>query len=201
MALIDLHEKCPLQNQIFQSSKNQEDQCSSTTSLYGLGCCLSGLAYMCFEQSLVLLLAWRQTDKLIPDEPMATPMSYAIREQGSISQTIFFIVIEIRWKFIFCSNPIGRKVIDKKFCTWHDSCAVVTCAKFCSDMVTYNRVTLKYIFDGIWIVYRSWNGPQSRKMKLGYRSRAGTWRTIIHKTKDAILRQYLACVCSAKIYE
>ena len=45
---------------------------------------------MCFEQSLVLLLAWRQTDKLIPDEPMATPMSYAIREQGSISQTIFF---------------------------------------------------------------------------------------------------------------
>ena len=52
--------------------------------------------------------------------------------------------------------------ISWKCCTWHDSCAVVACAKFCSDMVYYNWVKLKPIFNQIWITMGnlSWNGPQ-----------------------------------------
>ena len=30
-----------------------------------------------------------------------------------------------------------------KFCAWHDSCAVVACAKFCSEMIPYYGVTSK----------------------------------------------------------
>ena len=33
-----------------------------------------------------------------------------------------------------------------RFCTWYDSCAVVACAKFCSDMMSYYGVTLKPYF-------------------------------------------------------
>ena len=38
-----------------------------------------------------------------------------------------------------------------KFCTWHDSCAVMICAKFCSDMVFCNGFTPKPVFCRSWI--------------------------------------------------
>ena len=65
-------------------------------------------------------------------------------------------------KISFCSYSCCSEVITMKFCTWHDSCAVVACAKFYSDMIPYNGVTLKPIFpsnlsyDG---KSHSWNGP------------------------------------------
>ena len=34
-------------------------------------------------------------------------------------------------------------MIDKKFCTWHDSCAVVACANCLSDMTLYNGIIPK----------------------------------------------------------
>ena len=42
----------------------------------------------------------------------------------------------------FCSHPSCSEVITIKFCTRHDSCAVMPCAKFCSDMMPNNGVTL-----------------------------------------------------------
>ena len=36
-----------------------------------------------------------------------------------------------------------------KLCTWHDSCAVVACEKFCNDIIPCNGVTLKPIFHRI----------------------------------------------------
>ena len=39
-----------------------------------------------------------------------------------------------------------------KLCKKHDSCAVVTCAKFCIYMIPYNGVTLTQIFHQIWIM-------------------------------------------------
>ena len=38
-----------------------------------------------------------------------------------------------------------------KLCTWHDSCTVISCAKFCRDFIPYNGVTSKLIFHGIWV--------------------------------------------------
>ena len=50
-----------------------------------------------------------------------------------------------------------------KFCTWHDSCAVVACAKFCSDMILYNGFTLKPISIEFELRWKNppWNGPRA----------------------------------------
>ena len=63
----------------------------------------------------------------------------------------------------FCSHPSCSEMIAMEFCTWQDSCAVMACAKFCSDVIPYNRVTLKQIFYRIWITIwknGSWNEYQ-----------------------------------------
>ena len=49
----------------------------------------------------------------------------------------------------FCSHPSYNQVIAMKFYTWHDSCAVVACAKFCSDIVPYSGVTLRLILSNL----------------------------------------------------
>ena len=51
-----------------------------------------------------------------------------------------------------CAHPSCVEVIATKFCTWHDSWAVVPCAKFNSDILPYNEVTVKIIFHQIWIM-------------------------------------------------
>ena len=52
----------------------------------------------------------------------------------------------------FCSHPNTNKVIATIFGTWHDSWAVVACAKFCCDMVISNWKRAKWNFHRIWIV-------------------------------------------------
>ena len=41
----------------------------------------------------------------------------------------------------FCSHPSCIGVIATQFCTWHESCAIVACVKFCSDMIPYTGFT------------------------------------------------------------
>ena len=62
------------------------------------------------------------------------------------------------------SHPNSDTEIATIFCTWHDSSAVVPCAKHCSDMITRNRVTRKQIFPQIWIRMKilEYNGPQQQ---------------------------------------
>ena len=45
-------------------------------------------------------------------------------------------------EFSFCNHPGENIVIAMTFCTWYDRCAVVACAKFCSDMIAYHGVKL-----------------------------------------------------------
>ena len=52
----------------------------------------------------------------------------------------------------FCSHPNNDIVIATIFGTWHDSWAVVACAKFCRDMITSNWIKAKWNFHRIWIV-------------------------------------------------
>ena len=52
----------------------------------------------------------------------------------------------------FCSHPNNNIVIATIFGTWHDSWAVVVCAKFCRDMITSNWIKAKWNFHRIWIV-------------------------------------------------
>ena len=38
-----------------------------------------------------------------------------------------------------------------KFCTWHNSCAIVACAKICCDLMARNGITTRLISHLIWI--------------------------------------------------
>ena len=51
----------------------------------------------------------------------------------------------------FHSHLESNRVIATKFCTWHDSCAVVACAKMCSDLMASNGITARRSFHRIWI--------------------------------------------------
>ena len=74
-----------------------------------------------------------------------------------ITQTFFSIVIQIWWK----TCHFGRQIVTK-FCTCHDSTAVLACAKFCNDYVVKIKARAKWTFHWILIVMekilRSWNG-------------------------------------------
>ena len=45
---------------------------------------------------------------------------------------VSFVITKTHRKFI-CSNPISGNHITTTVCTWHESCAVVSCANMCSD--------------------------------------------------------------------
>ena len=51
----------------------------------------------------------------------------------------------------FCSHPSCSTVITMIFCALYDSCIVMACVKFCSNMIDYNGVIQKPIFHQIWI--------------------------------------------------
>ena len=51
-----------------------------------------------------------------------------------------------------CCNSVAGHQIATKFCTCHDSTAVVPCTKFCSDHCIRIEMTVKRNFHRIWIV-------------------------------------------------
>ena len=55
-------------------------------------------------------------------------------------------------KTSFCSHSYSDNVITVKFCACHDSCAVMACAKICSDTVAVNGIAVKWNFHHIWIM-------------------------------------------------
>ena len=48
-------------------------------------------------------------------------------------------------EILFYPHPSYNEMISMKFYTWHDSCAVMACVKFCSDMMNYDEVTVNPI--------------------------------------------------------
>ena len=46
-----------------------------------------------------------------------------------------------------CSHLDSNTVIAAKLCAWHDSCAVVACAKICWDLMPNNRITARQTFE------------------------------------------------------
>ena len=51
----------------------------------------------------------------------------------------------------FHSHLHSNTVIATKFCTWHDSCPVVACAKLCCNLMASNGITARQRFHWIWI--------------------------------------------------
>ena len=54
-------------------------------------------------------------------------------------------------EILFHSRFDLNTVTATKFCTWHDSCAVVACAKICCDLMADSGITPRRIFHRIWI--------------------------------------------------
>ena len=69
-------------------------------------------------------------------------MFYQIRSWGSFHERFFYRNSNLM-KTSLCSHPNYSKVVTTKLCTLYDSCAVIACAKFCSNMISYNGVTQK----------------------------------------------------------
>ena len=86
---------------------------------------------------------------------------FTMENWGPFHERVFHCISNMM-EIWFCSHRSCSQVMARNFCTWHDSYAVVACAKFCSDMIPYNGVTLKPIFHWIWIRSKicSWNRPQ-----------------------------------------
>ena len=71
-------------------------------------------------------------------------------DQGPVSLTVF----PSQFKFdgnSFHSHLNSNTVIAIKYCSWHDSCAVVACAKICCDLIASNGITARRSFHRIWI--------------------------------------------------
>ena len=62
-------------------------------------------------------------------------------------------------EILFHSHLDSNTVIATKFCTWHDSCAVMACAKICCDLMSGNGITARPSFYRIWIAGKK-SGPR-----------------------------------------
>ena len=63
--------------------------------------------------------------------------------------SILLMIFPSQFKFdgnLICSYSNSDKVFIAKFCTCHDSCAVVACAKICCDLSTKNWIIAKWSF-------------------------------------------------------
>ena len=69
------------------------------------------------------------------------------------------ITIQVRWKFHFALIQILKNNslqmfwhLYKNSCTWHDSTAVIPCARICRKVISIDGITVKLIFHQIKIV-------------------------------------------------
>ena len=72
----------------------------------------------------------------------ASGVFYQMRS-GAHFMNDFSIVIQIWWKLHCALIQIIAKWVTTKLCTLYDSCAAIACAKFCSNIISYNGVTKK----------------------------------------------------------
>ena len=82
-------------------------------------------------------------------------VTFVVHNLGGPSTVDFSILIQILKKTIYspCSS---NKIIATKFCTWHDSCAVMVSANICSD---WNYRKKDYSPNLIHIFFLIVNGP------------------------------------------
>ena len=80
-----------------------------------------------------------------------TMVNHAVMAPGAHFTNNFFCRNSNLMDISFCCRPSCSKVIAITFCTWHNSCDFIPCAKFCNDMLSNSGVTLKPIFHQ-WIM-------------------------------------------------
>ena len=105
---------------------------------------------------------------------------------GPVSLTVFPSQFKFDGNF-FHSHHDYITVIATNFCTWHDSCAVVACAKHCCDLMAINGITARQSFHGIWIAGKRSLVERAPGWKMTWMSRLGIfyfeWPGFISRTK------------------
>ena len=121
-------------------------------SCFDLGLCFVKfglLTHLSLGDVAVFLYVLCEDCQPIIDRP-PTHQTLLMWSRGAISLTIF----PSQFKFdgnLFHSHLDSNTVIATKFCTWHDSCAVVACAKICCDLMASNGVMARPSFHRIQI--------------------------------------------------
>ena len=92
------------------------------------------------------------------------PRITSLAVQGHISLKTF----PSSMNTLFCSHPNAKNVIITKFCTCHNSCAVVAHAKVCSDQIANDEIMAKNIFHQIWFMMEKLSVKWARKLVLKY---------------------------------
>ena len=94
--------------------------------------------------------------------------------QAPVSLTVFPSQLN-SMEISFRSHLHSKTVIATKICTWHDSCAIVACAKFFCDLMASNGIMARRSFHRIWIAAKKKTlvkrapGPVSISDKRYYR--------------------------------
>ena len=89
-------------------------------------------------------------------------VNFRQKVQGPVSPMFFQSVFRFVGIF-FYPHLDSCTVTATIFFTWHDSCAVVACAKNCCDLMADSEIIARWIFHRILIraQNRYWNGPQA----------------------------------------
>ena len=122
----------------------------------------------------ILCMVYHLLNKLINYKCM---QHYAVTSQGPVSLTFFhryWNSMENTFHFPLDANT----VIATKCSTWHDSCAVMTCAKFCCDLMVSKGITTRQNSHWIWIAGKksfSETGPSCMEIQL-----QGHWPRYLH---------------------
>ena len=89
-----------------------------------------------------------------------------IQSTKKLMQTVTLIHCCQNLTDIFLLPANGTSLQSNAASHWLDSCAVMACKNFCSDIKLHSGVTLKRIFHRIWIMMenRSWNEPRTRQL-------------------------------------
>ena len=173
----------PLAQQKGQGFQEYDDFHWITVIFNALRCVFSKMWSLC-EKNLIILLLLQLIQIVLPYSISVSLYSclHSV-EQSWGSQTIHHMTAYAvhRGEGWICCIATHRKVwnsitgITTKFCTWHDSYAVISCAKICSDLITHNLITIKFFFSYIFLVHDGWKCGRTHMHQCVH------WKLCMHK--------------------
>ena len=140
---------------------------SLNTFIASINLFLADVWIHCFRKFLFFLSAWSLTCNVIRAEEISQNLCYYIvaiyfchiwtmllvkQRRGPCHWSPFHHIANVM-EISSGSHPDSDEVIAPKFCTCHNSCAVVACAKICSNFVVTNGTTAELLFFWILILH------------------------------------------------
>ena len=113
--------------------------------------------------------AHSQIDGLVQERRNSSALAMELSFSCTNPSKWFFEHNSYLMEMSFCSHPSYNEVIAMKFCTWHDSYAVMACAIFCCDIISnkgvdLNQLSINFDYDE---KNCSWIGSQDSMLHTG----------------------------------